>query len=287
MEPKQHSAPLNGINLTWFEWGGAENAGPPMVFAHATGFHARVFDAIIEHFPDRRIIAIDLRGHGRSTGGPIDHWGTVAQDICALLDRLDVRGAVGIGHSMGAHNLLQSAHDRPEQFGRLVLFDPVIFAPEYYEATEPMYPEGERHPTARRQGHFTSVEAMIERFGERDPYALFDRRVFEDYCRYGLVPSEGGNGFDLACAPEVEASVYESSRSNAGILDAARAVDIPVTVVRAKRLDRMDFTGSPTWPELTSIMPQAVDMHRPDMTHFHPFQDPADAARIIAEAMAE
>ena len=28
---------------------------------------------------------------------------------------------------------------------------------------------------------------------------------------------------------------------------------------------------------------QGTDLYRPDMTHFHPFQDPEDAARIIAE----
>ena len=34
---------------------------------------------------------------------------------------------------------------------------------------------------------------------------------------------------------------------------------------------------------LAGILPQGTDLHRPDMTHFHPFQDPADAARIIRE----
>jgi hypothetical protein len=34
---------------------------------------------------------------------------------------------------------------------------------------------------------------------------------------------------------------------------------------------------------LANVLPQGTDLYRPDMTHFHPFQDPADAARIIAE----
>jgi pimeloyl-ACP methyl ester carboxylesterase len=127
---------------------------------------------------------------------------------------------------------------------------------------------------------------MMERFRERDPYNLFDARVFEDYCRYGLVPAPSGEGMELACAPEDEASVYASSRSNPGILEAAKRVDIPVLVVRALATTLNDFKSSPTWPELANIIPKGVDLHRPDMTHFHPFQDPADAARIIAEFIA-
>jgi pimeloyl-ACP methyl ester carboxylesterase len=288
MEPIQRSVPLSGITLSYCEWPGAsDNSEPPLVFAHATGFHARVFDAIIAHFPERRVFSLDLRGHGRSTGGPITHWNEVAGDVDEWIDLMDLRGAIGIGHSMGAHTLLQCAADRPQAFSRLVLFDPVILPPEYYATSEPLFTPDNPHPTSRRQRDFASVEAMIKRFRERDPYALFDPRVFEDYCRFGLLPRQDGEGLELACPPEVEASVYTSSRSNAGIFDAARSVDIPVLVVRAKQLEAMDFKGSPTWPQLAAIMPLGRDLHRPDMTHFHPFQDPADAARIIAETMAD
>ncbi len=227
-----------------------------------------------------------MRGHGRSTGGPVEHWGEMARDICEFAEQLGIENAVGIGHSMGAHTLLQAAHDRPGAFGQLVLFDPVILAPEFYAPSEPLFTAGNPHPASRRKRDFASPEAMIERFQDRDPYDLFNARVFEDYCRYGLLPCSDGEGFELACPPEVEGSVYASSRSNAGILGTAKQVDIPVLVVRAKQLDLMDFKSSPTWPQLASILPQGTDMHRPDRTHFHPFEDPADAARIISEAMA-
>ena len=55
---------------------------------------------------------------------------------------------------------------------------------------------------------------------------------------------------------------------------------IPVTVVRAKQTDLRDFKGSPTWPGLASIIPNGTDIYRPDRTHFHPFEDPEDAAKI-------
>jgi len=202
--------------------------------------------------------------------------------VAGFLDQAGLAGAVGIGHSMGAHTLLQVAADHPAAFSRLVLFDPVILAPEAYAAGDMAFTAENRHPTARRKRDFASPEAMMERFRSRDPYCLFDPRVFADYCRHGLVPAPSGQGFELACTPETEASVYETSRSNPGILDAARQVAIPVLVVRALHTNLFDFKSSPTWEGLAGILPQGTDLHRPDRTHFHPFEDPEDAARIIA-----
>lgn len=282
--PSQHGFAVNGIDLTYFVWEAlGKEAGPPMVFAHATGFHARVFDALIAHFPARQVIAIDLRGHGRSTGAPVEHWQVISRDVNALLAHLDVSGAIGVGHSMGAHTLLQCAALNGGFFSRLVLFDPVVMPPEYYEIEGALFTPDNPHPSIRRRREFASPEAMMERFKDRDPYNIFDARVFDDYCRYGLIKQPSGT-YELACPPEVEASIYGSSRSNRSILEAATQVDIPTLVVRAQNgTGKMDFKSSPTWPGLAASMPQGTDLHRADMTHFHPFQDPADAARIIAE----
>jgi pimeloyl-ACP methyl ester carboxylesterase len=267
----------------WASGGG----GVPLVFAHATGFHGRVWDAIIAAFPDHPAYAIDLRGHGQSRAGPITDWRVLARDVSDFLEQDGLAGAIGIGHSMGAHTLLQVAADHSEAFARLVLFDPVILAPEFYGDGQPLYTADNPHPAIRRKRDFASAEAMIERFASRDPYDLFDPRVFADYCRHGLVPAPCGEGLELACAPEVEASVYASSRSNGAILAAAKTVAIPVLVVRAQHTSLNDFKSSPTWPELANVLPQGTDLYRPDMTHFHPFQDPADAARIIREFMEQ
>lgn len=280
-QPITRSVRVGGLALTYYEWRGKPgNHEPPLLIAHATGFHGRCYGAIADHFPERRVIALDLRGHGRSEGSPIDHWRVMAEDVAGFCEQLRIRRAVGVGHSMGAHVLLQCAADMPAYFSRLVLFDPVVMAPSFY--TRDGAVSNTPHPTIRRKRDFASPEAMMERFRTREPYALFDPRVFEDYCRHGLREREGG-GYVLACSPEMEASVYSTSFTNSGILEAARSVGIPVTVVRAMQSDRT-FIGSPTWPALASIMSNGTDLHRPDRTHFHPFEDPADAARIIAQA---
>jgi lipase len=284
LDPVTRFYPTNDMQLVVHHWA-SEGGAVPLVFAHATGFHGRVWDAIIAAFPEHPAHAIDLRGHGQSRAGPISDWRVLARDVTEFLEQAGLVGAVGIGHSMGAHTLLQVAADHPEAFTRLVLFDPVILAPEFYGDGQPLYTAEKPHPAIRRKRDFASAEAMIERFASRDPYDLFDAKVFEDYCHHGLVPASAGEGLELACAPEVEASVYASSRSNGAILEAAKTVAIPVLVVRAQHTDLQDFKSSPTWPKLAETLPQGTDLYRPDMTHFHPFQDPADAARIIREFM--
>ncbi len=285
-QPITRSVRVNGISLTYYEWRGKPgNHEPPLLIAHATGFHGRCYSAIAEQFPERRVIALDLRGHGQSEGEPIESWRTLSDDVNAFLDQLRIRRAVGIGHSMGAHTLVQCASEKPECFSRLVLFDPVILAPEFYAEGAALFTPDAPHPAIRRKRDFASPEAMMERFGSRDPYTLFTPRVFEDYCRYGLVESARG-GLELACSPEMEASVYGASRSNSGIHDAARKVEAPTLVVRAKQTDLNDFKSSPTWPKLAALLPNGEDLHRPDRTHFHPFEDPEDAARVIAEFCA-
>lgn len=283
--PAAQTLAVNGILLRYYDWEATPgNDKPAMVFAHATGFHGRTFDAIIERFPEHRVLALDLRGHGQSTGSPVSHWRSISDDVVAFLDHLGIVGAIGIGHSMGGHVLVQVASERPDCLAQLVLFDPVILAPEFYADTRPLFTSDHPHPAIRRKRHFTSPQAMIERFASRDPYKLFDPRVFEDYCRYGLTEAEGG-GYELACPPEIEASVYASSRSNAGILDAARSISTRTLIVRARQGETNEFKNSPTWPGLADIMAKGTDHPRPDRTHFHPFEAPEDAAAIIRKAI--
>jgi pimeloyl-ACP methyl ester carboxylesterase len=144
---------------------------------------------------------------------------------------------------------------------------------------------GEPHPTAKRKRHFDSPEAMIARFEDREPYRVFHPDALRAYCTHGLLPSADGDGFDLACAPEVEASVYMTSRTHPAVHDSVRSLDRPVLILRAKLppADRsmMDFSSSPTWPGLVEEFSQGREIHFPDHTHFLPMEIPDEVARVI------
>ena len=287
--PRSHSIPSNGIQMTCHEWQASlRGQSPSLLMVHATGFHGRVWDPVIRRLPGRHVLAPDLRGHGRSESAPFASWEAFGRDLAGMACAMDLQGAVGIGHSMGAHALLQAAAFEPARFSRLLLVDPVMQAPATYHL--PPVPTGTQHPAAGRKRRFDSPMAMFERFVERPPYAVFDREALMQHCVHGLRPAADGQGFELACAPEFEASIYPQARGNLGVFASIRALQIPVWVVRARPQDPTilpwDPLGSPTWAGLSAEFHTGRDPVFPEQTHFLPMQDPALMVRLINELIA-
>jgi pimeloyl-ACP methyl ester carboxylesterase len=277
------------VSLACFEWRAAQRGVQPTLWmVHATGFHGRVWDQVIHHLPGFHVLALEQRGHGRSERRAFTGWADFGRDQAAAAAALDLQGAVGIGHSMGAHALVQAAACEPGRFRQLVLIDPVILAPAEYH--QPPLPPGTLHPAAQRKNRFDSAQAMFERFAERPPYSVFDPQALRDYCQHGLKPAEDGAGFELACAPTFEGSIYPLARHNAGIYASVRALQIPVLVLRARPQDPgvkpWDALGSPTWPALAQEFRFGRDLQLMDKTHMLPMEDPALTARLIAGALA-
>ena len=171
-----------------------------------------------------------------------------------------------------------------------MIIDPVIAAPENY-GDPPQLPifEGGVHPAAKRKNSFSSPQEMAERLLQRGAYHLFERRMLDDYCEHGLIRQESGE-YQLACPPEIEASVYMAARSNGVVYDSVRALDIPVLIMRAQLPpeDRsaMDFASSPTWPGLVNEFKHGREIHYADTTHFIPMQIPDEVVRVLREEVA-
>jgi len=90
----------DGVEIFFKDWG----TGQPIVFSHGWPLSADDWDAQMLFFLDRgfRVVAHDRRGHGRSTqtdtGHDMDHY---ADDLAALVEKLDLRNAIHVGHSTG------------------------------------------------------------------------------------------------------------------------------------------------------------------------------------------
>ncbi|MBT7369641.1 MAG: alpha/beta hydrolase, partial [Gammaproteobacteria bacterium] len=254
----------------------------------ATGFHARVWDKIINALGDYHSISVDQRGHGRSEKRKVQGWEEVITDAVELIEQLDLTNIVGIGHSMGGHVLIGAAGLLEQRFLKLIAIDPVIPSEHaYHDQGSPFVGSAEEHPTAKRRNEFDSPEDMADRLRGKASFGIFDPDMFMDYCRYGLLPNDKGKGYVLACPPVIEASVYMSSRSNHDIYEIVRNVNIPVLILRAKEPDAernfMDFSFSPTWPELVNEFKNGTEIYFPDHTHFLPMEIPDEITRIISE----
>lgn len=284
IQPQMGEVKALGETLAYAEWHRDRlGEGPSLLFVHATGFHGRVWDQLIHRLPPRHTICVDMHGHGRSTGEPVFHWRVFCNELAAFVEALDLTDIVAVGHSMGAHASIGAAAAQPDRFRRLILIDPVVFAPERYEEFAAQSADEPLHPASKRRADFASVEAMVERFRDRSPYDLFVPEMLDDYCRYGLVAKPEG-GLTLACSPHMEASVYTGNLSNNGIFEDIRAIAIPVLILRAQVNDNpeiVSFSHSPTWPGLVDVFADAREIYRPDLSHFMPMQAPDEIASII------
>ena len=273
--PVEHRFAVNGNEIALWEWPGEE---PAVFFCHATGFHARCWDQIIAQLPGRHCYAIDARGHGHSSKpAPPYRWRNFGEDVAAIASQLNLADAVGVGHSMGGHSVTLAAALCPGAFSSLLLLDPVI-----RNRNEYVGPWTQAQFVAKRRNRWASPQEMFARFENRQPFQTWDRKVLRDYCEYGLLPS--GDGFVLACPPEIEAGIYENSPApESNIYPEIATIQIPVHVVRSgKQLDPANFMGSsPTAPGLASNFAHGTDLLT-DHSHFIPMEAPALTAQWIA-----
>ncbi len=90
--------------------------GRPLVLLHGVTLAAEVWAPIMHLARDRfRVIALDVRGHGRSQVGTEGVGRRLAaHDLATVLTELDLEGAVVCGHSMGGMILGQFCGDHPD-----------------------------------------------------------------------------------------------------------------------------------------------------------------------------
>jgi non-heme chloroperoxidase len=105
----------DGVDIYYKDWG----SGQPIVFSHGWPLSADDWDNQMLFFLGHgyRVVASDRRGHGRSTqvgdGHDMDHY---ADDLRAVVEHLDLRDAIHVGHSTGGgevvHYIARHGEDR-------------------------------------------------------------------------------------------------------------------------------------------------------------------------------
>jgi pimeloyl-ACP methyl ester carboxylesterase len=119
-QPAARPAPVNGVNM-YYE---VHGAGDPVVLLHGafmtitnnwTGW-------IEELAKNRKVIAVEMQGHGRTADTPRElTYENLAGDIAALLDHLKIPRADLIGYSMGGSVAIQCAIRHPHKVRKVVV----------------------------------------------------------------------------------------------------------------------------------------------------------------------
>lgn len=113
--------------------------GPPLLIIHGLFGSSRNWRSLSQQFAEHfNVISVDLRNHGDSPHLDEMNYQVMAQDVLALLDKLQVAEVSVIGHSMGGKVAMMLCRMFPERVTQLVVADigPVTYRHDYDDLIE-------------------------------------------------------------------------------------------------------------------------------------------------------
>jgi len=270
IQPESHGFHANGIRLVVHDWGGA---GPPVLLAHATGFHGRIWEPIAQRLvgAGRRVWSFDFRGHGDSDAPDLDYsWHGFADDVLAVADHLGVAGdnsLVACGHSKGGAALLLGEQKQRGSFPRIWAFEPIIFPTE--TALPPQEDFFMARTARKRRNVWHSTDDAFAAYASKPPLDVMTEASLRAYVDYGL-RDRGDGVLELKCRPEVEARVYSMGPNHGAY---ARLGEIDSDVLVACGETSTDI-GPPLAEKIAERLPHGRVEVMPGLGHFGPQQDP-------------
>ena len=187
-----------GVQLEVLDWGGT---GTTLVLLTGLGDNAHVFDQFAYQFNDRfHVIGITRRGFGRSSqpahGYDLD---TRARDDIAVLDKLNIREAVFVGHSVAGTELNKLGAVYPDRVKKLVYLDALdIGSGGWATLPQPPPPPADTAEDLKSVQRFAAALARSD--GYRKPLAAICNMIRRD-------PS--GRVVGAITPPEISSKIYE------------------------------------------------------------------------------
>jgi non-heme chloroperoxidase len=218
----------DGTEIFYKDWGSKE--AQPIVFHHGWPLSADDWDNQLMFFHGQgyRVIAHDRRGHGRSeqTDGGND-MDTYAADVADLVEQLNLRNAIHVGHSTGGGEVTRYvARHGKGRVARAVLID----------AVPPVMVKKESNPGGTPIEVFDGYRAALAN-NRAQLYLDVPSGPFYGFNRPGAKVSEGliYNWWRQAMMGSVKAG-YECIKafSETDFTQDLRSIDVPVLVIHSE-----------------------------------------------------
>jgi non-heme chloroperoxidase len=183
----------DSVDIFFKDWG--SKTAQPIVFHHGWPLSSDDWDAQMLFFAAKgyRVIAHDRRGHGRSSqvgdGHDMDHY---AADVAAVVEHLDLRDAVHIGHSTGGGEVARYvARHGKSRVAKAVLIGAVpplmVKTPENSGGTPREVFDGFRQQLAANRAQFYLDVASGPFYGFNRPGATAAQGVINNWWRQGMM----------------------------------------------------------------------------------------------------
>jgi non-heme chloroperoxidase len=218
----------DGTEIFYKDWG-PKNA-QVIVFHHGWPLSSDDWDTQMMFFLNHeyRVVAHDRRGHGRSgqtdQGNEMD---TYASDVADLVEALDLRNAVHVGHSTGGGEVAHYvARAQPGRVSKAVLLD----------AVPPVMVKKESNPLGTPIEAFDGYRAALAN-NRAQLYLDIPSGPFYNFNRTGVTPIEGliRNWWRQGMMGSVKAG-YECIKafSETDFTEDLKAIEVPVLVIHSE-----------------------------------------------------
>jgi pimeloyl-ACP methyl ester carboxylesterase len=218
---------LDQVNLHYLDYGGE---GPlSMLWLHGSGANAHWFDFVGPPLTrDRRVLAVDLRGHGDSTPvvPPNYTYDAYMADLRALLQAEHMRNPILLGHSMGGMLAVRYTASWPQEIGALVVCDArPVYSPEVADNL--------RQTGHRKSREYASQEDYIAHFRIRSNSLRPPQEIHRYIASFG-----GGQLPNGRWAHKIDRRTY-AQREAINTLDYWQHVTCPALYLRAEQSPHM------------------------------------------------
>jgi pimeloyl-ACP methyl ester carboxylesterase len=270
---------LRGLNLCLCSWGGKEN--PLILCLHGILEQGAAWAEVAEPLAQQgyRIVAPDLRGHGKS-----DHVGKGGSynlldflgDIDALTGQLTDQPFVLVGHSLGSVIAAMFASIRPQKVKKLILVETVLPTEVQDEETAAQLathldylaspPE---HPV------FPDVATAAERLRLGTP--ALSETFAQELAQRITEPCFGGVRWRWAAPLRTRAGIEFNGIGKSRYLTLLQKIQTPITLIYG---DKSDFNRPEDLAEQAKAMPRAKRLTLEGGHNLH-LETPLELANII------
>ncbi len=273
--PKILSQDIGDVDLSYLLY---EGDGPTLILMHATGFLPWLWHPIARELaPSWRIIApyfCDHRETDPEKGGL--NWMTIAEDLATFCERLGIKDAALVGHSMGATVLTLSHAAYGLDARGIIMIEPIFLPQDFYKIQLKV----EEHPLAsksiRRRDSWNDEQEALNYLRTKKLFMDWDQEMLELYVRYGMRPGEDG-GLTLACSPKREASLFMGGM-HFDPWPLLPRVSCPALVIEGEESENRAYIDLKT---ATATMPHGTYRMVAGAGHLIPMEKPQEITGII------
>lgn len=214
----------DGVEIFYKDWG----SGQPIMFHHGWPLSSDDWDAQMLFFVNKgfRVIAHDRRGHGRSSqvsdGHDMDHY---AADAAAVVEHLDLRNVVHIGHSTGGgeatHYVAKHGKGRVSKLVLIGAVPPIMLKTPSNPNGLPieLFNDSFRAPLAANRAQFYLDVASGPFYGFNRPGTKISQGAIDNWWRQGMMGGAKAHYDGIKAFSETD------------FTDDLKAIDVPTLVM--------------------------------------------------------